>query len=182
MRKSFFKRIQGVLVLATVSFSCASDLDFNQANDLRLEPVVVANMAYFDVLANEFVTGGVEQPVSIDMPIVDVFKGAFLKNNVARTDFFFEVTNTINRAYVIDIVLLDDSNQLLYTINLPVPAYTGAPNLIKKTEIFQNAKLNLLKSTTKMAFVVTMLPGTVLNESSSGSLKLRSSATVYFAI
>jgi hypothetical protein len=182
MSQSFFKRIIGLLVLVTVLFSCASDLDFNQANNLKLEPVVVGNMAYFDVAANEFVTGGIEQPVSIDRPIVDVFKGAFLKDNVARTDFFFEVTNTIKRGYVIDIVLLNDSNQPLYTITLPVPAYTGAPNVLTKTEIFQNAKLNLLKSTTKMAFVVTISRGTALNESSSGSLKLRSSATVYFAI
>jgi hypothetical protein len=54
--------------------------------------------------------------------------------------------------------------------------------LVTKTEIFENAKLDLLKTTTKLAFVVTMLPGPGLSESSLGSLKFRSGATVYLVL
>jgi hypothetical protein len=63
-----------------------------------------------------------------------------------------------------------------------VPAYSGVPNLVTKTEIFENTKLDLLKTTTKLAFAIKMLPGSGLSESSLGSLKLRSSATVYLVL
>ncbi len=172
----------GIFLLCIFSLSCSSDLDFNQVNDLKLEPVVIANLATFDVQANQFVIGGVEQPVVGDLMDFDVFKENFFNENLVRADFFFEIDNTINRGFRINLFLLDANNNPLYTIPFDVPAYTGTQNLVTKTEIFQNAKLNLLKNTVKIAFVVTLLPGPVLSENSLGSLKLRSSATLYFVV
>lgn len=171
----------GIVFLCVFSLSCSSDIDFNQVNDLKLEPVVIANLATFDVQAHQFVTGGVEQTLSGDLMDFDVFKQNF-DDNLNRADFFFEINNTINRAFRINLYLLDANNNPLYTIPFDVPAYMGTPNLVTKTEIFQNTKLNLLKNTSKIAFVVTLLPGPTLSESSLGSLKLRSSATLYFVV
>lgn len=175
-------RFLGILFLIFFSLSCSSDLDFNQVNDLKLEPVVIANFASFDVPANEFVNNGVEQTVSGDLLNFDVFKDAYFNKSLTRADFYFEINNTINRAYRINLVLLDANNSPLYTIPFDVPAYTGGQNLVTKTEIFENAKLDLLKRTTKIAFSITMLPGPGLDENSPGSLKLRSSATVYLVV
>jgi hypothetical protein len=182
MKLLVFNRILGILILILFSFSCASDLDFNQANDLKLEPVFVANLAYFDVPANQFVTNGVEQSVTVDTPTVDIFNDTFFKDNLKRADLFFEINNTINRAYTLDLVYLDKNNQPLYSINFAIPAYTGVENLVTKTDVFENAKLNLLKSTTKIAFILKMLPGPILTENSSGSIKLRSGVTSYFVV
>lgn len=177
-----FNRILGTLILVLFSFSCTSDLDFNQANDLKLEPVFVSNFVYFDIPANQFVTNGVEQSITVDTPAIDVFDDVFFKDNLERADFFFEINNTINRAYILDLVYLDKNDQPVYSINFAIPAYSGVENLVTKTEVFENAKLDLLKSTTKMAFVLKMLPGPILSENSTGSLKLRSSATAYLVI
>jgi hypothetical protein len=182
MKLVSFNRILILLILTLFSFSCSSDLDFNQANDLKLEPVFISNLAYFDIPAHEFVTNGVEQSIIVDSPTVDVFNDAFFKNHLTRADLSFEIDNTINRAYTLDIVLLDKNNQPLYSINFIVPAYTGATNLVTKTEIFENAKLDLLKSTTKMTFVLKMLAGPPLSENSLGSLKLRSGVTAYLIV
>ena len=111
----------------------------------------------------------------------DVFKQNF-DDNLDRADFFFEIDNTINRGFRINLFLLDANNNTLYTIPFDVPAYSGTQNLVTKTEIFQDAKLDLLRKTDKIAFVVNLLPGPALSESSLGSLKLRSSATVYFVV
>jgi len=171
-----------IFILSIFFLSCSSDLDFDQVNDLKLEPVVVANLATFDVPANEFVIGGFEQNVAGDVMNFDIFKDTYFNDSLRRADFFFEIDNTINRAYRINLYLLDANNSPLYTIPFDVPAYTGVQNLVTKTEIFENAKLALLKKSVKIAFVITMLPGPVLSESSLGSLKLRSSATVYFVV
>jgi len=101
---------------------------------------------------------------------------------LTRADLFFEIDNTINRAYTLDIVLRDINNQPLYSINFNVPAYIGTENLVTKTEIFENAKLDLLKRTTRMTFVLQMLSGPPLNENSLGNIKLRSGVTAYLIV
>lgn len=165
-----------------ICFGCSSDLDFNQVKNIKAEPIVVANLASFEVQANEFVTGGVEQTLSIAATNFDVFRDTFFRDNLQRADFYFEFNNTINRAYSIKVVLLDANNLALYSINFAIPAFSGGTNVVTSTEIFQNTKLDLLKSTVKLAFVATLLPGPILSESSIGSLKLRSSATVYLVL
>lgn len=182
MKVGVFNKFLGLLILMIFSFSCSSDLDFNQTNDLKLEPVFVGNLAYFDVPANHFVTNGQEQSVFNDSKTIDVFNDSFFKDNLKRTDLFFEVNNTINRAYTLDVVYLDKNNQPLFTMNFAIAAYSGVENLVIKTEVFENAKLDVLKSTVKIAFVIKMLPGPVLSEGSLGSLKLRSSVTTYFVV
>jgi hypothetical protein len=182
MKRPALNRVVGLLILLLFSFSCASDLDYDQANDLKLEPIFVANLVYFDVPANEFVTNGVEQSVIFDTPTVDVFNDDFFRDNLKKVEFFFEMENTINRAYSVDLVFLDNNNQRVHATNFTVPEYAGAENKVTKNEIFENAQLDLLKRTTKIVFTLTMLPGAPLNENSSGRLKLRSGVTAYLVV
>lgn len=175
-------KFSALFFLYILTLSCTSDLDFNQINDIKIEPVIVANLASFEVPANQFVTGGVEQTFSIAASNFDVFRDTFFKDNLQRADLFFEFNNTINRAYAIDAVLLDKNGIALYTIKFAIPAYSGASNIVTPRDVFQNTKLDLLKRTAKISFNLTLLPGPILNENSIGSLKLRSSATVYLVI
>ena len=169
----------GISILSVLS--CSSDLDLNQGNDLALEPIIVANLAAFDMPANQFVAGGIEQPQFMDVPNYDLFKDTFFKNNLLKVEFFFEINNTINRDFVIDLVLLDANDFPLHSISIVVPAYTGVENLVTKTEPFES-NLAVLTSARKMSFTITMLSGPTLSENSLGSLKLRSSTTGYFSI
>jgi len=176
------KNILAIISLSILSLSCSSELDFDQVYDVKLEPVVVANLASFDVPANQFVSGGVEQTLSGDLLDFNIFKDSYFNKSLVRTDFFFEFNNTINRAYKINLVFFDVNNAPIYSIPFDVLAYSGLQNLVAKTETFENAKLDVLKTTTKIGFVITMLPGQGLDENSLGSLKLRSSATVYLVL
>ena len=178
---TYMNKFFGIFILSLLFLSCSSDLDFDQVNDLKLEPVVVANLASFDIQATLFVVGGLEQPVIGDVIAFTVFNDPEFTNNLRRIDLFFEFTNTINRAYSINLYLLGANDVNLYTIPMVVPAYTGSATIVTKTEVFENTKLSLLKNTRKIAFVVTMLPGSPLTNSSLGSLKLRSSGTIYFS-
>ena len=171
----------GTFFLSVFFFSCSSDLDFDQVNDLKLEPVVVANLASFDIPANQFVIGGVEQPLVGDVMNFKVFNNVDFINNISRTDLYFEYNNTINRGFSINLYLLDANNVKLYTIPFTVPAYAPGQSPVTKTEVFENAQLDILKQTQKIAFVIALMPGIPLTDSSLGSLKMRSSATIYFA-
>lgn len=182
MKISAFYKVFSPFIVLLLFFSCASDLDYDQANDIKLEPVFIANLAYFDVPAHEFVTGGVEQNVIFDAPTVDVFNDSFFRKSLKKVEFFLEMENTITRAYVLDIVFLDRDNQVVHNTNFTVPAYLGTENKVTRTEIFENTQLALLKRTVRIAFTLKMLPGAPLTEYSSGNLKLRSGVTAYIVV
>ncbi len=182
MTYKIFNRFIGTLILVLLSFSCTSNLDFKQVNNLKSTPVFIANFASFDVPANQFLVNGIEIPFAGEVSNFDVFRGNFINNSLNEADFYFEVENTINRSYQINFYFLDINNVPVYSNIFMVPAYTGTPNLITKSEIFHNASLSQLKSTRKLVFTVTMFPGVALTSSSSGRLKLRSSATVYLTL
>ncbi|WP_366184300.1 hypothetical protein [Flavobacterium ovatum] len=176
------KKIISIFLLVFVSWSCSSNLDFNQTNDLILTPIEVLNLTYFDVPASQFVTSGGETKTAFATLKFDAFNDSFFRDNLVRTDFFFEVTNTINRAYIVDFIFYNETNQPIYTISFNIPASNGTPQVITKTEIFKDANLDLLKQAKKEGIGVEMLPGTPLTENSPGNLKLRSSANVYMEI
>lgn len=182
MKVLSLNKIGGLITLLLCSFSCASDLDYDQVNDVKLEPIFIANLAYFDVPAKEFVSDGVEQNVIFDAPTVDVFNDSFFRKSLKKVEIFLEMENTIARSYVVDIVFLDQNNQVVHTINFTIPEYAGIENKVTRTEIFENAQLDLLKRTVRIAFTLRMWPGAPLNENSSGNLKLRSDVTAYLVV
>ena len=55
----------------------------------------------------------------------DVFRDSFFRKSLRRADFFFEINNTINRSFTVDIVLLDGNDQPLYRVHFDVPAFSG---------------------------------------------------------
>ncbi|MCG9793288.1 hypothetical protein [Flavobacterium algicola] len=181
-KKSTIRNILSVLLLVFLTPSCSSDLDFNQSEDLLLTPVIVANLTNFDVPAPDFVEGGVETTVAFEVENFDVFRDTFFRDNLQQADFLFVITNTIDRDYVIELILYDIFNNVVDSIVFNIPASAGTPQVITEKKTYQNASLDQLKRTDKMGFRITMLPGTPLTESSAGSLKLKSSATVYMEI
>ena len=178
----FYKRIFGVFILIFLCFSCTSNLDFNQASSLKLTPVVVANFASFEILASQFVSGGIERAIPSVESNFDLFKDSFLYNNVTGIDLYFEMNNTINRDYEIELYFLNTTNSKVYTSTFTIPANATASTLYTKNLIIGGSDLTLIKTARKIGFQITMLPGTPLTSSSLGSLKLRSSATVYLTV
>jgi hypothetical protein len=59
-------------------FSCSSNLDFDQVNDFKLEPVFIANLTYFEIPANQFIENGMEQNIAL-MQEFDMFRDSFFR-------------------------------------------------------------------------------------------------------
>ncbi|KUJ61910.1 hypothetical protein AR687_10130 [Flavobacteriaceae bacterium CRH] len=183
MKLNLINRISKVLCLAFLFSSCSSDLDFDQIEDLALTPVLVVNLAYFDVPANQFTDNGTAQQIAFDIEPFKAFKKKFFTDNLVKAECNFELENTINRAFSLDVLLLDEDEQVLETLTFEIPAYSGGSNVIKyPTEVFENQRLKLLKQTTQIGFTVRIGAGPPLTANSSGNLKLRSSATAYMLI
>jgi hypothetical protein len=182
MKLFFENKVFRFLLLPLLFISCSSDLDFDQVNDLKLEPVVVGNLAHFDVPANQLTDDGGSH-VAFDTREFDIFKDKFFTEDLLKAEFDFEIENTINRAFAVQFILQNANNETLDIISFPVPAYTGTTNIIKyPTEVFENERLAMLKQTVKIGFVLIVSAGPPLDENSTGSIKLKSSATAYLEI
>jgi hypothetical protein len=182
MKRSLITFVYSCIAIVFVFSSCASDVDFDQVNTVKLKPVLIANLAYFEVPAPDFVTNGQEQSLVFDVPAVDVFSDKFFRDNLKKASIFTEMENTINRAYELEFLFLDQDNVTVYKANFNVPAYSGTVNKVNRTDVFENVQLDLLKKTTKIAFILRMLPGQPLTEKSSGKLILRSGVTAYLVV
>jgi hypothetical protein len=182
MKRLFSSQFLGILYLAIFSFSCSSDLDFNQTKNLRVEPTYIANLMYFDIPANEFVTNGIETAQFIDRSTVAIFNNTFFVNDLVKTDLDFEINNTIARAFTLEVKLFNANGTQLDTIVIAVPAYYGPSNIITQKEVFQGTRLTTLKNTTRIEMTLRMASGTALTESSTGTIKMRSGVTSYFVI
>jgi hypothetical protein len=175
-------RIFGILICFLVFCSCSSDLDFDQVNDVKLKPVLVTNLTNFDVKSSQFFISGSEQNLIVPASDFDMFRDSYFRDSLKKVELVFEINNTINRAYTIDLIMLNQNDDVVYTIPLDVLEYTGTNNVKVKTEVFENAKLDVFKSTAKIIFSISsirMSSGPAIN---GGSLKLRSGATVYLEL
>jgi hypothetical protein len=75
-------KILGFVLVILFSFSCSSNLDFNQINDFK-DPVYIANFTYFDLLAKQFIENGTEKNITFDAQEFDFFDSFFVKFNTS---------------------------------------------------------------------------------------------------
>lgn len=163
-----------------VSGSCSSDLDFNQAEDIELQPVVVANLASFEVTANQLFINTSTLTTTTETAFT-ALSDPFLKKNLVQIDIEYELENTINRGFLLQLFFFNASGVSdLPPIQIGVPPSATHP--VKFSNFYIGNELSLLKQVQKIRYVVTLLPGPALTPSSTGNLKLRSKATAYFTI
>src|SRR5258705_1853442 len=170
MKHIFCKRNILFSIVILCSFSCTSDLDFDQVNDFNAQPVVTTNLAYFERKAPDFVVNGIDLPPFAYVANVDFFNRTFVEDDLVKAELYFRIKNTIKRSYTFKSTFLDANNAPIYTTTMNVPIYNGSEILVEKTETFTAANVDILKRTTKMVFSVEMNPGPPLTETSPGRI------------
>ena len=181
------KKILTLFVFSSALLSCVDDVDFDQADDLQIEPVIEASLVFFEEPASSFLDeDGTEAETVQDTVRIEVFSDEFVVDNVIKAEFLFEGVNTINRAYSADIDFLDDENNVLHMVNLAIPESTDNTDvMVTHLETFEGITLESMKASTQLAFTLTLEPsddGSILDENSPGNLRFRSKAAFYFAI
>lgn len=182
MKFTFFKAIILINLIGCCFFSCSSDLDFDQANDFNVQPTFIGNLAYINIDAQDFISNGTETPIFSYTSDVDVLGKPFIEENLVKTELYFRIKNTINRAYAFNITFLNNNGAPIYNIRMDVPAYNGSEVIVEKTETFTAANINILKNTAKMVFSFRMFAGPPITAATPGRVELSSGITAYFDI
>lgn len=172
-----------VILFIGIMTSCVKDVDFDQADDLLVTPAMEISLVRFNEPASRFTENGQEVSVIRDSVRIEIFNDDFVVDNLRRAEFLFETTNSIDRAFDAEILFLNDANELQHIIEFGVEASDTNQELVSVTEeIFENDAIAELTATTKLLLTFTMqdsVDGSLLNENSLGSLKLRSKGSFY---
>ncbi len=164
-------------------FNCTKPVDFEQLDDLTLEPVVESSLIFYDASAQEFFVGGTEQITAEDFVEIDFFNNGFIQDNLIKVEFVFNIENSINRPYSLQIRFLDSAGQSLesFTINTEASANNQT---IKNThiEVFEDESLEHIKRSRIMVFTLEMLPGEAIDENTLGRISLQSKGVFYLRV
>ena len=175
------------IVLLITIISCVKDVDFNQGQNLSLDPEIAATLVYLEVEASQFSENGIEQQIVRDsISNIEIFEAQFIEDNLVKAEMVFETTNSINRSFNLQVEFLSTENELQQLISFNVlQSSSGNPILTEFIEVFEDESLEALKSITKMVITLTLDPstdGSMLNENSIGEIALKSKGLFYFNI
>jgi hypothetical protein len=159
------------LLIITALTSCVKDVDFDQADNFSLTPVIASSILYTEVEASNFSDNGVElETVSDSVANIEIFEDQFIKDNLIKAELVFETTNTINRTFNLRVDFLSNTDELQHTLSFDaMESNSGNPVVTDYIEIFENDSLEALKLITKMVITLTLYPssdGSTLNENS----------------
>lgn len=179
MMKYFFSAL-----LLLVLSSCVNDVDFDQAENLQLSPVVESNIAYFNIEASRFLDDSNNEINSIeDYTDIDLFTDEFISDNLIKAELLFEFTNSLGRTLDLTMSFLDESGVTVHTVIIVInEGGVAAPVVTNHTEVFENADLDNLKLTKRIQFTITLQTGGTPIAGNMGSLKLRSKGTFFFNV
>ncbi|AUP80330.1 hypothetical protein [Flavivirga eckloniae] len=183
MRKQIIEYSFLVMAMFLSLFSCTKEVDFDQADDLEITPVVTSSLIFFDEPIKSFLLNGVEIPPVIDHVDVEIFNEQFVVDNLVKAEFVFETTNTINKEFQIEVRFLNDAGTELHAFSVLGASSTDGSEVTRDyTEELVGDKLEALKNTTRMEFILSLLPGGDVNQNRDGRIKIKSHGIFYFKI
>ncbi len=172
-----------VTIIGLSLLSCVKEVDFDQADDLEISPVIESSLIFFEGQANNFLLNTNEIISIKDSVTVEFFDSAFIVDNLIKSEFVFEAVNSINRGFQVRVDFINDVEQEVHTFTLTAsPSTDGNDVLSNHTEVFEDEKLEALKSTTKIVFTLSLLPGETISQSTPGRIQLKSKAIFYLNI
>ncbi len=191
------------LLLSIFTIGCVKELDFDQANDIEITPILESSLVYFDLNAESTVDkvlnvyeidelppielfNSFNYPATIqlsDTTSVEVFNDAFFTENLIEADILYQFTNSTNIPYTADVRFLNEDDELIYnTLFVVNSGSENTPFVMNQTDNFTNDELNNITNTQKIAvnFSIEVTPDFLYNP--VGSLTFKSSGTFYFLV
>lgn len=165
-----------IVLVGILSISCVSDLDFDQAENIVVEPVALVSLLHFKVEGIDF-PGSVGVELFEDVSEVHFFDTDFAEENVVEIIINFDLENTFNRNFTINYNFIDDNDVIIHTKILNVSANSHP---LESDAFVKDINLRDILRTKKIAVEVTMDAGAPLNDDEF--FHFQSAAKVYLHI
>jgi hypothetical protein len=175
-----------VLFLFGIISSCTDNVDFNQGDEIVLNPILESDLVFFNLetvnLLDEITQ---EELVFVsDTTRLELISDNFFKDNLTRTDLTFKFTNSFTRGFLFEAQFLDDANQEKYVLDFEVlSGLSNQASISEITEIIQETDIDTFKESTKVV-VKFILPASTnsITSNTVGFLNMQSKATFYLEL
>lgn len=174
------------ICLMLVCIACVKDVDFDQAEDVVLTPVLELDFIYSEINTGEFIDAAADPTIVIPTASIsdtlnyDLLGTDFVVDNLERIELTFEFENTIPRDFTFTLGFLNDAEQRIGpTYTLVARAGNGLntePVRTVENIILDAALINELSPTQK---VVTAVDVQNVSLGLEGMLELRSKGTYF---
>ncbi|WP_243744212.1 hypothetical protein [Zeaxanthinibacter enoshimensis] len=135
-----------MILLLMLLTACSEPTDFNQADDLMLEPVVEASILYIES-PEEVINESDFTSFTYDFNF-DAFGEKFVSENLIDGMIAFELENTTSKPFTITLEFLDEGGNTLFTQVFELDA---APTAILYREVFfgtpSGQDINIIRNT-----------------------------------
>jgi len=175
--KSLYKII--LLISVALCFSsCLDDLDFEQTEEFEIEPTAAVSLLNFDLNQNELLDNNIlEVPTINEETLLPSFQNALIQEDLDILALEFELSNSFEGSYTIDVVFLDESGEETYAVEtIELPEDTPIFSYTEDVVILDNP--DFLNS--KMVSVVITYNGESIDNDVDASLIFKSAALLYF--
>lgn len=174
------KRLLLYVILVLYGTSCIDNVDFNQVEDLSVEPAFITTLAYFTLNQNNFIFNGIEINTVTDISDFKVLNNAAARESLKRIVFDFAINNQFDRDFNITIDFLDKTNTVVHNLApLTIKAYDN--NFSEQRAIAVTNNQQFL-SATKVSIKLQMYTGIPFNPNDVKTLDFKSAATVYLKL
>ena len=176
---SFFKKYSKFFI-GLLFFSCSQSLDFEQADEYTTNSMLTSSLLFFTIDANDFAptSGGTAVTQISETTDFKLFENTFIKDNLVKIDFNFEVINSLNHDFIVEIILFDKDNNPVYSFSdLPITATTLDFKQQESIDIVINPNI---KNFTRVDINLRLAdPLATISSTDLGSLEFKSAVTVY---
>ncbi|RPE00139.1 hypothetical protein EGM88_02425 [Aureibaculum marinum] len=163
-----------ILILGTV-LSCTSTIDLNQLDTVELNQSLTSTFVYLKVNQNNFLnnTSNTELTSLSDVSVIDIFDSDYVQENIITSNFSFEIENSFNRDFILDIAFLNADNNTTKSFTINVPRNSS----ISHFQSYEGLDLLSLKLSQKVRITLYLQPSddaSILTEGNEMNFELKS--------
>ena len=159
MRHIPLKQMLLLCCFLSLLFSCVKDVDFDQADDITLQPDVDVDLVFFTLETSNFQGSDPSQSITVvrDTTRLDFLDDNFVQDNLKRIDFQFQYDNTFSQGFFHRALFLNEENETQYVIEFDVaPSMDGGNERTSFEQTVEDPDLDAIRASIKLVLEITV--------------------------
>jgi hypothetical protein len=161
--------------------SCVKDVDFDQSDDVSIQPKYVISLVHFNLDQHKFIDNiGNELHFISEDSSAPINTSTIVNKNLTKAEIQFKTSNSFNRTFIVYIKMFDTAGNATFNFN-PITLFPNTSNKIQ-TQIIQGADINNFARSNSLKMEVVLLPssdGSIVDVNIQKSINVQVSGLFY---
>jgi len=167
--------------LFILCFACTKPIDIDQLDDASLDSSYLFTLIHLELNAPNFLDD-FNQEIPVTSDVISIPGLDDLHPYLKRAEFTVKTENSFDRNFTLNILLFDEEQNLIYTIQPVITVPSNSGELIHSLEIPEN-DINVIYHTRYFGMYMSLWDsdtGEIIDVSDTSEFSLKSSMKLYF--